>query len=179
MWESSNEFFMQPGSGPRGSWVGLPSVGQSIRWGTSSESSIISNHLIPKVRWSVMDRSMFYGQISGVAMSSPLSLVIANFYMEDFQKVAFDLAPPKIPLLVLLCGWHLLRLVTWTTETASFRKYAHLHCCLQRIQDSLPNMTLDIMSHPHSTANMATWTEQKIVVHFLWAEDDGVEMHAH
>jgi hypothetical protein len=30
----------------------------------------------------------FYGQTDGVAMSSPLSPVIANFYMEDYEKAA-------------------------------------------------------------------------------------------
>jgi hypothetical protein len=40
----------------------------------------------------------FYGQIEGVAIGSPLSLVIANFYMEDFKKDALDSAPQQ-PLL--------------------------------------------------------------------------------
>jgi hypothetical protein len=37
----------------------------------------------------------FYGQTNGVAMSSPLSPVISNFYMEDYTKVALELAPMK------------------------------------------------------------------------------------
>jgi hypothetical protein len=34
----------------------------------------------------------FYGQTDGVAMGSPLSPVIANFYMDDYEKVAFESA---------------------------------------------------------------------------------------
>jgi hypothetical protein len=30
----------------------------------------------------------FYEQFDGVAMGSPLSPVIANFFMEDFEKIA-------------------------------------------------------------------------------------------
>jgi retron-type reverse transcriptase len=37
----------------------------------------------------------FYEQIDGVAMGPPLSLVIANFYMEDFEERTLDLAPHK------------------------------------------------------------------------------------
>jgi hypothetical protein len=35
----------------------------------------------------------FCGQMDGVAIGSPLSPVIANFYMEDFEKAALELAP--------------------------------------------------------------------------------------
>jgi retron-type reverse transcriptase len=35
----------------------------------------------------------FYGQTDGVAMGSPLSPVIANFYMEDYEREALELAP--------------------------------------------------------------------------------------
>jgi hypothetical protein len=34
--------------------------------------------------------SQFYEQINGTAMGSPLSLVIANFYVEDFEERALD-----------------------------------------------------------------------------------------
>jgi hypothetical protein len=37
----------------------------------------------------------FYEQIDGVAMGSPLSPVITNFYMEDFEERVLDLAPHK------------------------------------------------------------------------------------
>jgi retron-type reverse transcriptase len=37
----------------------------------------------------------FYEQIDGVAMGSPLSSVIANFYMEDFEERVHDSAPHK------------------------------------------------------------------------------------
>jgi hypothetical protein len=35
----------------------------------------------------------FYEQIDGVALGSPLSLVIAKLSMEDFEERALDLAP--------------------------------------------------------------------------------------
>jgi hypothetical protein len=37
----------------------------------------------------------FYEQMDGVAMGSPLSLVIANFFMEDFEKKAIEQATYK------------------------------------------------------------------------------------
>jgi retron-type reverse transcriptase len=37
----------------------------------------------------------FYGQTDGVAMGSPLSPVIANFYMVDYEKAALESAPLK------------------------------------------------------------------------------------
>jgi hypothetical protein len=37
----------------------------------------------------------FYGQADGLAMGSPPSPVIANFYMEEYEKAALDLAPLK------------------------------------------------------------------------------------
>jgi hypothetical protein len=36
-----------------------------------------------------------YGQTDGVAMDSPLSPVIANFYIEDYEKAALESAPLK------------------------------------------------------------------------------------
>jgi len=39
--------------------------------------------------------SQFYEQTDGVAMGSPLYLVIANFYMEDFEMKAIEKAPHK------------------------------------------------------------------------------------
>src|SRR5215475_2609840 len=37
----------------------------------------------------------FFEQSDGVAMGSPLSPVVANFYMEEFEKRAIELAPHK------------------------------------------------------------------------------------
>jgi hypothetical protein len=37
----------------------------------------------------------FYGQTDGMVMGSPVSPVIANFYMEDYEKAALESAPPK------------------------------------------------------------------------------------
>jgi hypothetical protein len=43
-----------------------------------------------------------YGQTDGVAMGSPLSAVIANFYMEDYEKAALESAALKLWLLISL-----------------------------------------------------------------------------
>jgi hypothetical protein len=37
----------------------------------------------------------FYGQTDGVAMGSPLSPVVANFYTEYYEKEALELVPLK------------------------------------------------------------------------------------
>jgi hypothetical protein len=37
----------------------------------------------------------FYKQVDGMAMGSPLSPVIANFYMEDFEEMPLDQASQK------------------------------------------------------------------------------------
>jgi hypothetical protein len=54
----------------------------------------------------------FYGQRDGVAIGSPLSPVIANFYMEDYEKAALESVPSKTPLLVSLRRRHLRYLAT-------------------------------------------------------------------
>jgi hypothetical protein len=41
----------------------------------------------------------FYGQTDGVAMGSPLSPAIANFYMEDYEKATLE----SLPSLKLRC----------------------------------------------------------------------------
>jgi hypothetical protein len=37
----------------------------------------------------------FYGQTDGVVMGSPLTPVIANFYLEDYEKVALESPSPQ------------------------------------------------------------------------------------
>ena len=52
----------------------------------------------------------FYEQINGVAMGSPISTIVANLFMEDFEVKAINTAknPPKI--VEEVCGWHLCHL---------------------------------------------------------------------
>jgi hypothetical protein len=45
----------------------------------------------------------FYKQMDGVAMGSPLSPVIANFFMEDFEKKAVEQATQTC-MPVQICG---------------------------------------------------------------------------
>ena len=40
-------------------------------------------------------QKVFYEQVEGVAMGSPLSPIVANLYMENFEKVAIDSFPLK------------------------------------------------------------------------------------
>jgi hypothetical protein len=57
----------------------------------------------------------FYWQTDGVAMGSPLSPVIANFYMEDYEKAVLESAPFLKPqLLVSLHRRHLRHLAAWS-----------------------------------------------------------------
>jgi hypothetical protein len=55
----------------------------------------------------------FYGQTDDVAMGLPLSPVITNFYMEDYEKEALE-SPPQTILLVSLCRRHLRHLAAWS-----------------------------------------------------------------
>jgi hypothetical protein len=59
----------------------------------------------------------FYGQTDGVAMGPPHTPVIGNFYMEDYEKVALELAPPKTLLLVSLRRRNLRHLAAWSWQT--------------------------------------------------------------
>ena len=40
-------------------------------------------------------RECFYEQVEGVAMGSPLSPIVANLFMEKFEKLAIDSYPLK------------------------------------------------------------------------------------
>jgi hypothetical protein len=51
----------------------------------------------------------FYGQTDSAAMGSPLSPVIANFYMEDYEKAALE----SVPLKPLCSLHHVERDVLW------------------------------------------------------------------
>lgn len=54
--------------------------------------------LFDDVLWSTYftHNGMFYEQIDRLVMGSPLSLVIADFFMEVFEKAALDTAPQKM-----------------------------------------------------------------------------------
>jgi hypothetical protein len=51
----------------------------------------VYNHVLTTSYFSF--NGQFYEQIDGVAMGSPLSPVIANFYMEHFEERALKLPP--------------------------------------------------------------------------------------
>jgi hypothetical protein len=48
---------------------------------------------------------------------SLFSPIIAQFYMEDYEKAALELTPTKTPLLVSLHRWHLRHMPTWSWQT--------------------------------------------------------------
>jgi hypothetical protein len=54
----------------------------------------------------------FYEHVNSVAMGSPLSPVIANFCVKDFEEKALDLATPQAVLLVSIRGRNLRHLAT-------------------------------------------------------------------
>ena len=68
----------------------------------------------------------FYEQTDGIAMGSPLSLVIANFFMEDFEKKATEQAAHKS-----VCWFRYVddESVIYISETA-YRFVCHLFYCL-------------------------------------------------
>jgi hypothetical protein len=50
----------------------------------------------------------FYEQIDGVDMGSPLSLVIANFFMEDFEEMVLNcLSADSITWMTLSSSGHM------------------------------------------------------------------------
>jgi len=54
----------------------------------------------------------FYEQTDGVAMGYPLSPVIANFYMEDFEMKAIK-SHTQARLLLYICRRYFRHLATW------------------------------------------------------------------
>jgi hypothetical protein len=84
----------------------------------------------------------FYEQIDGVAMGSPLSPVIANFYMEDFEERALDSAPHKP-----ICWFRYMddTFVTWPHGPDKLKEFLdHLNSIHTSIQ-----FTMEIESEGH------------------------------
>lgn len=54
-----------------------------------------------------------YEQTYSVTMGSPLSPIVANLFMENFESKALSSALYQPKLLEKVCGWHLCRLVSW------------------------------------------------------------------
>jgi hypothetical protein len=77
----------------------------------------------------------FYGQTDGVAMGLPLSPVIANFYMEDYEKAALESAPRQPPLLVSLRRGHLRHLATWAGQTKRLPTPPEQHPSIHSVHD--------------------------------------------
>ena len=51
-------------------------------------------------------QGQFYEQVEGVAIGSPVSLIVANLYMEYFEQKALSTAhTPQV--LAQVCGWHI------------------------------------------------------------------------
>jgi hypothetical protein len=96
----------------------------------------------------------FYGQTDGVAMGSPLSLVIANFYMEDYEKAALESAPLKPR-----CWFRYLddTFVIWQHGPDKLKEFLHhlnsIHQSIQFTMETeseghLPFLDLDIYRRP-------------------------------
>jgi hypothetical protein len=96
----------------------------------------------------------FYEQIDGVAMGSPLSPVIANSYMENYEERALDLAPHKP-----LCWFCYVddTFVIWPQGPDKLKDFLnHLNSITQCIQSTmkteteghLPFLDIDIYRRP-------------------------------
>ena len=64
-------------------------------------------------------QGLFYEQVEGAAMGSPVSPIVANLYMEYLEQKALSTAShPQV--LVQVCGWHLLSSKRKPISKASF-----------------------------------------------------------
>jgi hypothetical protein len=94
-----------------------------------------------------------YGQMDGVAMGSPLSPVIANFYMGDYEKVALESAPLKLRCRFLYVD----DTIIWQHGPDKLKDFLHhlnsFHQSIQftmetENQGHLPFLDLDIYRRP-------------------------------
>lgn len=95
----------------------------------SSYSKVIQN------RNHFQSNNAFFEHTGGVAMGSPLSLVIADFYMKKFEEIAFQTAPKK-SMLAEICGWHITDLESWGGGSCFLD---HLNSLHQSIQFTVEN----------------------------------------
>jgi hypothetical protein len=123
----------------------------------------------------------FYGQTDGVAMGSLLSPVIANFYMEDYEKAALELDPLKPR-----CWFRYIddTFVIWLHGTDKLKDFPlHLNTIHQTSQfimetkseGHLPYLDLDIYRRPDGslgyklyrkpTTPISTSTPTSIITH--------------
>jgi hypothetical protein len=97
----------------------------------------------------------FYGHTDGVVMGSPLSAVIANFYMEDYEKAARESPPPLIPR----CWFRYVddTVVSWQHGPDNLKDFPHhlnsIHQSIQFTMETeseghLPLLHLDIYRRP-------------------------------
>jgi hypothetical protein len=96
----------------------------------------------------------FHGQTAGMAMGSPLSPVIANFYMEDYEKAALESAPLKPR-----CWFHYVGdiFVIWQHGLDKLKDFLHhlnsVHQSIQftmetKSEGHLPFLDFDIYRRP-------------------------------
>jgi hypothetical protein len=79
-------------------------------------------------------------------MGSPLSPVIANFYMEEYENAALDLAPPKTLLLVAL---HSDTFVIWPHGPDKLKDFLHyLTASINPFTEGHLLLDLDIYTKP-------------------------------
>ena len=93
----------------------------------------------------------YYQQTHGAAMGSPISPLVANCYMEQFEKVAISTAPHPLIIVVTIRGRHIHRTsrirrgrVHWTHKQQRSTHQIH-HRTWERQQTSLPGSM-----HPYS-----------------------------
>jgi hypothetical protein len=95
----------------------------------------------------------YYGQTDGVAMGSPLSPVIANFYMEDYEKAGLKLASLKP-----CCWFH------YVDDT--FVKWPH---CPDKLNVFLHHLnSISSAWKPKVKATTSSWTQIFTELMALW-----------
>ena len=77
-----------------------------------------------------------FEQVEGAAMGSPLSLIVANIYMEHFEARALETAPHHPKPLEEVCGWHFCH-----PENSTYKEefFQHLNGIEEKIQFTAEN----------------------------------------
>ncbi|XP_023726043.1 uncharacterized protein LOC111874629, partial [Cryptotermes secundus] len=116
----------------------------------------------------------FYEQTDGVAMGSPLSPVIANLYMEDFEERALDLAPHKPR-----CWFRYVddTFVIWPHGPDKLKDFLNHLNSIQQVysKSTRTNLYINAASHHHPSNKQAA---RSTLVHRARALCDQDSLHA-
>ena len=100
----------------------------------------------------------YYEQLEGAAMGSPISPIVANLYMENFEEKAISTAP-HLPSLEKICWWHSSQRRAFLDHINSIDQYIQFTCEEQREDGSIP--FLDIWVMPNEDASLSSTAYRK------------------